>query len=155
MQLQQASILHHLIDIKSLHLLHILCFLSLRALGGRPSDLTHLAKCSFAEYGFTLMGDLCHSFQPMPEACWRCACLRFSKSLAAGKELQCEGKLRTTTGRRDMGVRPNVSNPRRGRKRARVNKPAMHVARIANIAATERQGLEPNAYTSLAEVIVE
>lgn len=45
--------------------------------------------------------------------------------------------------------------PTRGRKRARVSKPAMHVARIANIAATERQGLEPNAYTSLAEVIVE
>ena len=40
--------------------------------------------------------------------------------------------------------------PTRGRKRARVNKPAMEVARIA-----KQQGLEPNAYTGVGEDIVE
>ena len=45
--------------------------------------------------------------------------------------------------------------PTRGRKRARVNKPAMEEARIATVAATEQQGLEPNAYTGVGEVIVE
>ena len=45
--------------------------------------------------------------------------------------------------------------PTRGRKRARVNMPAMQVARIANAATAKQQRLGPNAYTGLAEDIVE
>ena len=45
--------------------------------------------------------------------------------------------------------------PMRGRKRARVNMPAMQVARIANAATAKQQRLGPNAYTGLAEDIVE
>lgn len=45
--------------------------------------------------------------------------------------------------------------PTRDRKRTRVNKPAMHVARIVKVAAAEQQGLEPNAYTGVAEDLVE
>jgi hypothetical protein len=48
------------------------------------------------------------------------------------------------------GRRPQHVKPTRGRKRARLNKPAMDVARIA-----KQQGFEPNAYTGVGEDIVE
>ena len=53
-------------------------------------------------------------------------------------------------GKARRGVKAQHVKPTRGRKRARVNKPAMEVARIA-----KQQGLEPNAYTGVGEDIVE
>jgi len=58
-------------------------------------------------------------------------------------------------GKARRGGKAQHVKPTRGRKRARVNMPAMQVTRIANAATAKQQRLGPNAYTGLAEDIVE